>query len=80
MWAGYVAGFFLAAFAYGCDNKAVVLFCLIAAIIIFFAAMIQAFIFCVCPKCGYSFMKVRGELPDYCPGCGEELSDGKKHT
>jgi len=25
-------------------------------------------------------MKVRGELPDYCPGCGEELSDGKKHT
>ena len=36
------------------------------------AAIIQMFIFCKCPHCGYGLYNVSG-LPGYCPRCGEDL-------
>ena len=44
-------------------------------IIIFFASLIQAFIFYRCPKCGGSLMDVKGSVPDFCPKCGEKLKN-----
>ena len=36
------------------------------------AALIQLFIFCICPHCGYGLYNVSG-LPNCCPNCGEPL-------
>ena len=43
--------------------------------VLFFASLVQAFIFYKCPHCGYSLMNVRGEVPEHCPKCGKELKE-----
>ena len=48
-----------------------------AAVFIGFSAMfgsiVQAFIFCRCPKCG-TLLKIRGRKPNCCYGCGHRLN------
>ena len=73
MWAGLLVGIILAALGENFENKTVALCAMVVGMVIFFAALIQAFIFYRCPTCRYSLMNVKGDTPKYCPGCGEEL-------
>ena len=42
---------------------------------IFILSLLQAFIFYRCPHCGYSLMNVKGNIPKYCPKCGEVIKN-----
>lgn len=73
MWIGFIVGILI--MALGMTFEDMIGVSMIVGGIILFAALIQAFIFYVCPHCGYSLMNVRGSIPEYCPKCGEELKE-----
>ena len=73
MWIGFAVGILIMALGLGYENEKVIGGFMIVGAIVFFAALIQAFIFYTCPYCGYSLMNVRGEVPEHCPKCGKEL-------
>ncbi len=73
MWIGFAVGILIMALGIGFENETVTVSCMTAGIIVFAVSAIQAFIFYVCPYCGYSLMNVRGAVPQHCPKCGEEL-------
>ena len=73
MWIGCITGIFIMIIGFGLDNEKVTGIFMIAGMLVFFASLVQAFIFYVCPYCGYSLMNVRGEVPEYCPKCGKKL-------
>jgi len=71
MWIGFAVGLLICSITIGTEKP---IFMAIG-MIIFMAALIQAFIFYTCPHCGYSLMNVRGEVPEHCPKCGKELKE-----
>ncbi len=73
MWIGFAVGILIMTIGIGYENEKVIGGFMGVGAIVFFAALIQAFIFYNCPHCGHSLMNVRGEVPKYCPKCGEEL-------
>ena len=73
MWIGFAVGILIMALSIGFENEKVMVGFMAAGIIVFAIAAIQAFIFYVCPYCGYSLMNVRGAVPEHCPKCGKEL-------
>ena len=73
MWIGFAVGILIMALGIGFENEKVTVGFMAAGIIVFAIAAIQAFIFYVCPYCGYSLMNVRGAVPEHCPKCGKEL-------
>ena len=73
MWIGFGIGILIMILGTGFDDEGVTGGFVLTGTLIFFAALVQAFIFYVCPHCGYSLMNVRGKTPDYCPKCGEQL-------
>lgn len=75
MWVGFAVGILIAAFGISFENEKVTLGFMIAGTIVYALGAIQAFIFYVCPNCGYSLMNVRGRVPEHCPKCGKELKD-----
>ena len=75
MWIGYVIGIFIVALGSSYENQKFAISFAIAGIVIFVAATLQAFIFYICPHCGYSLMNVRGEIPEHCPKCGKGLKE-----
>ena len=64
---------FIMALGIGFGDDKVIGYFMVVGSVVFFIALIQAFIFYSCPHCGYSLMNVRGEVPEYCPKCGKEL-------
>ena len=75
MWAGFVVGILIIALGSGHENEKVIGGFLIVGAIVFFGALVQAFLFYVCPYCGYSLMNVRGAVPEHCPKCGNSLKE-----
>ena len=75
MWVGYVVGILIAAIGISFENEKIIGGFFAVGAVIFFSALIQAFIFYACPHCGYSLMNVRGPVPEHCPKCGKELKD-----
>ena len=73
MWIGFAVGILIMALGLGHENEKLIGGFMIVGTVVFFAALIQAFIFYVCPYCGYSLMNVRGAVPEHCPKCGKEL-------
>ena len=73
MWIGFAIGIIIMAIGTCFENEKVTGGFMAAGIIVFAIAAIQAFIFYVCPHCGYSLMNVRGAVPEHCPKCGKEL-------
>lgn len=73
MWIGFAVGILIIALGVCFENEKISLGFAIAGSVVFFAALIQAFVFYNCPHCGYSLMNVRGEIPKHCPKCGGEL-------
>lgn len=80
MWTGFAVGIFLIAFGYGHENENITLAFAIPGVIVAIAAVIQAFIFYICPYCGYSLMNVRGEVPEHCPKCGKSLKEEQEKS
>ena len=76
MWLGFALGILIMAIGISFENEKVIGGFFITGTIVFFAALIQAFVFYTCPHCGYSLMNVRGEVPEHCPKCGKELNQG----
>ena len=56
MWIGFAVGILIMALGIGFENEKVTVGFMAAGIIVFAIAAIQAFIFYVCPYCGYSLM------------------------
>lgn len=75
MWTGFAIGLLIMTVGLGHESENIIRISMITGAIIFFAAMIQAFIFYTCPHCGYSLMNVRGPVPEHCPKCGAELKE-----
>lgn len=75
MWIGFAVGIFIMAVGIGCNNEKTIGGFMAVGTIVFFAALVQAFVFCVCPHCGYSLMNVRGGIPKHCPECGGQLNE-----
>jgi len=73
MWIGFAVGILIMALGIGHENEKVIGCFMVVGAVVFFAALIQAFIFYICPHCGYSLMNVRGAVPEHCPKCGKEL-------
>ncbi|MEE1043284.1 MAG: hypothetical protein UH854_04905 [Clostridia bacterium] len=73
MWIGFAIGILIMALGIGFGDDKVIGYFMVVGSVVFFIALIQAFIFYSCPHCGYSLMNVRGEVPEYCPKCGKEL-------
>lgn len=73
MWVGFAVGFFIMVLGIGIGNEKVISYFMAIGSVVFFVALIQAFVFYTCPHCGYSLMNVRGEIPEHCPKCGKEL-------
>ena len=73
MWLGFAVGLLIIALGRAFDNTSVNLVFMIAGTLVFFTALIQAFIFYKCPHCGYSLMNVKGDVPKHCPKCGKML-------
>lgn len=69
MWIGFAVGLLICSITMGTEQPIF----LAIGMIVFMAALIQAFIFYTCPHCGYSLMNVRGDVPEHCPKCGKEL-------
>ena len=80
MWTGFAIGILIMAIPLmlGFENKKIVGGFFAVGTIVFFAALVQAFIFYICPHCGYSLMNVRGGIPSHCPKCGKELKEASK--
>ena len=75
MWAGFVVGILIIALGSGHENEKVIGGFLIVGAVVFFGALVQAFLFYVCPYCEYSLMNVRGAVPEHCPKCGNSLKE-----
>ena len=75
MWVGYAVGILIAAIGINFENEKIIGGFFAVGAIVFFSALIQAFIFYICPHCGYSLMNVRGGIPKHCPKCGKELKE-----
>lgn len=75
MWIGFIVGIFIMTVGTSFEDEKVIGFFVAVGGIIFVLSLIQAFIFCTCPNCGYSLMNVRGALPKHCPECGENLEE-----
>lgn len=75
MWSGLVIGILIALL--GTDEGDVVTNPWIFGIgmFIFILSLLQAFVFYRCPHCRYSLMNVKGNIPKFCPKCGEEIND-----
>ena len=73
MWSGFAIGIFIMFIGIGFENEKITAGFMAAGIIVVAIAVIQAFIFYICPHCGYSLMNVRGKVPEHCPKCGKEL-------
>lgn len=73
MWISFCVGILFAGFGISFENEKMVLAFVITGTLIFILGLIQAFVFYVCPHCGYSLMNVRGEVPKHCPECGKTL-------
>ena len=73
MWIGFIVGVLIMAIGIGFENEKRVGCFMVFGAIVFFAALIQAFVFYTCPHCGNSLMNVRGGVPEHCPECGKEL-------
>ena len=73
MWIGFAIGILIIALGIGNENEKVTVAFMASGIIVYAVSVIQAFIFYVCPHCGYSLMNVRGDIPRHCPKCGNEL-------
>ena len=70
---GFVVGILTMVVGLGFENEKTIVRFLVGGTIIFLVALVQAFIFYLCPHCGYSLMNVRGGVPDHCPNCGKKL-------
>ena len=75
MWIGFAVGILIMTLGLGHENEKIIGVFMVVGAVVFFAALIQAFIFYTCPHCGYSLMNVRGEVPKHCPECGKELKE-----
>lgn len=73
MWICFAVGILIIAFGYGSETIG---FALVGTVV-FFAGLVQAFIFYRCPYCAYSLMNVRGEVPEHCPKCGKSFKQFK---
>jgi len=79
MWILFAFGILIIALGTGFENGKVTLGFMIAGTVVFISGLIQAFIFYVCPHCGYSLMNIRGETPKHCPECGKTLSEEERN-
>lgn len=70
---GFVVGILTMVVGLCFENEKTIVRFLVGGTIIFLVALVQAFIFYLCPHCGYSLMNVRGGVPDHCPNCGKKL-------
>ena len=75
MWIGFAAGLLIMSAGIGLGNEKTTGVFVVIGMIIFIAALLQAFLFYICPHCGYSLMNVRGPVPEHCPKCGKELKE-----
>lgn len=73
MWIGFAAGIIIMLAGIALENEKIIGGFMAVGAIIFFTALIQAYIFYNCPHCGESLMNVRGNVPEHCPKCGREL-------
>ena len=80
MWVGFAAGILIMGAGIGMENEKTTGVFVVMGMVIFIAALIQAFIFYTCPHCGYSLMNVRGAVPEHCPKCGKELKDKNERS
>lgn len=78
MWIGFAVGIMIMVIGTGFKDERIMGGFFAAGTVLFFVALVQAFIFYNCPHCGKSLMDVRGDIPDYCPGCGKELNEERK--
>ena len=73
MWTGFALGILITLVGTAFENENKVYAFMAVGGVVFFAALIQAFVFYTCPHCGNSLMNVRGDIPQHCPKCGKEL-------
>lgn len=75
MWMGFAVGILIMLIGISFENETTTCVFAFVGAIVFFASLIQAFIFYNCPYCKYSLMNVKGEIPNHCPECGAELKE-----
>lgn len=75
MWIGFTVGILIIALGIGFKNEKITLIFMIFGMIVYAISALQAFIFYMCPHCGYSLMNVRGNIPEHCPKCGNKLNN-----
>ncbi len=75
---GFVIGIFIMIMGIGLGNEKTIASFMVVGTIIFALALVQAFIFYICPYCKGSLMNVRGGIPKHCPHCGKELEEDLK--
>ncbi len=72
---GFAVGILIMAFGISFENEKIIGGFMAFGAIVFFSALIQAFIFYTCPHCRCSLMNVRGGIPRHCPECGRALEE-----
>ena len=75
MWISLAVGLLIMVIGLGLKSEKSTLVFMIVGTVAIALGIMQAFIFYLCPHCGYSLMNVRGGIPKHCPKCGKELSE-----
>ena len=73
MWVGFVIGILIALIGTSGGDVVTNHWIFGIGMVIFILSLLQAFVFYRCPNCGYSLMNVKGNIPKFCPKCGEEI-------
>ena len=75
MWVGFVIGILIALIGTSGGDVVTNPWIFGFGMVLFILSLLQAFIFYRCPRCSYSLMNVKGNIPKYCPKCGEEINN-----
>ncbi|MBR5808885.1 MAG: hypothetical protein IKY39_02100 [Clostridia bacterium] len=73
MWVGFLIGILIALAGTGSNDEVTNPWLFGIGMTVFILSLLQAFVFYRCPNCGYSLMNVKGNIPKFCPKCGEEI-------
>ena len=75
MWTGGIVSAIIIMLGLFIKNDTASLVLVVLGVVIYLAAMIQAFVFYKCPHCGFRLRKAHTDVPKRCPDCNEVLPE-----